>query len=138
MGAIEVDTRKVDDLRAALLRSRDAAGPEMEKAVSTVSQAVLAGARSRVPRGPSGAARASLRIIGAQDTETVTGGGQKAPYYGWLDFGGRVGRNKSVLRPYRKQGRYLLPALMDAQALIEASLDEAVQGTLRAGGFHGG
>ena len=40
----------------------------------------------------------------------IEAGGSKVPYYPWLDFGGRVGRRKSVHRPFLKDGRYIYDA----------------------------
>jgi hypothetical protein len=69
---------------------------------------VVSGAQGKVPRHTGRAARS----IKAQSTRTearVSAGGNKAPYYPWLDFGGRVGKSKSVYRPVLKSGRYIYP-----------------------------
>jgi hypothetical protein len=57
------------------------------------------------------------------------------PYYPWLDFGGRVGRSRSVVRPYLKQGRYIYRAYFAnrdrfAQLLEDTLVDVARQAGL--------
>jgi hypothetical protein len=67
-------------------------------------------ARPRVP-SDSGRARATVRAASTQTQGRVVGGGTRAPYYPWLDFGGRVGREDSVRRQFREGGRYIYPGL---------------------------
>ena len=45
----------------------------------------------------------------------MSGGGNKAPYYPWLDFGGSVGRRRSVRRPFLDKGRYIYAAYFRAR-----------------------
>lgn len=66
-------------------------------------------ARSRVPRR-SGTAAASIKTRSTRTLARVVGGGNRAPYYPWLDFGGRVGRSHAVHRPFLKEGRYIFRA----------------------------
>jgi hypothetical protein len=61
----------------------------------------------------SGRAAASLKPRSTQTSVRVAAGGTKAPYYPWLDFGGRVGPRKSVRRPFIGDGRYIYPALSE-------------------------
>lgn len=55
----------------------------------------------------SGKAARSVKARSTRTAVRVVGGGNRAPYYPWLDFGGRVGRNRSVKRPFLKDGRYI-------------------------------
>lgn len=75
-------------------------------AFNTAGDTVVDDARRRVPRR-SGAAQRTLKAKSTRTQARVAGGARKAPYYPWLDFGGKVGRNGSVSRPFKKQGRYL-------------------------------
>lgn len=59
--------------------------------------------QAKIPRRTGRAAR-GVRVV--SDTVQYT-----EPYTAWLDFGGRVGINKSVSRPFIKGGRYLFPTL---------------------------
>jgi len=63
-------------------------------------------ARARVP-SRTGRAKGTVKARSTETSATVTGGGSGAPYYPWLDFGGRVGRRRSVKRPFLVEGRYI-------------------------------
>ena len=43
----------------------------------------------------------------------VVRAGDDVPWYGFADFGGRVGRKRSIKRTYIKGGRWLFPAVRD-------------------------
>ena len=58
----------------------------------------------------------STFLIAKTRPKIPTRTGRAAPYYPWLDFGGRTGRKKSVVRPFIKEGRYLYPTLGEHQA----------------------
>jgi hypothetical protein len=55
----------------------------------------------------SGRAKRSVKARSTQTTARVQGGGKKASHYAWLDFGGRVGKDRSIYRPVLKNGRYI-------------------------------
>lgn len=80
-------------------------------ALNEAVELVIDYARPRVPR-QSGAAARSIRARSTAGVARVMAGGRRAPYYPWLDFGGRVGRGRSVSRPFHKEGRYLWKALV--------------------------
>ena len=66
-------------------------------------------ARGRANRGKlTGASRDSIRAMGP-----VVRAGDDVPWYGFADFGGRVGRKRSIKRTYIKGGRWLFPAVRD-------------------------
>lgn len=134
---IGIDTKEVADLKARLGRSETALDAAVDDATKLIAHGVLTAARRKVPRGRSGNARASLRLVGSSGTQTITGGGQKAPYYAWLDFGGRTGIRNSVHRTYKRGGRYIFPGLVSQSAEIAQALDRAVDDALRAGGLDG-
>lgn len=85
-------------------------------------------AKSRVPTGPGrrGHAKTSIKAKSTQSLVRVSGGGKKFPYYPWLDFGGRVGRNRSVLRPFIKEGRYIWAAFGDNRERVQKKLTESL------------
>ena len=74
------------------------------------AQLIVNYAQPRVPR-KTGRAAGTLKARSTRTESRVSGGSKRASYYGWLDFGGRVGPKRSVHRPFIKQGRYLYPAL---------------------------
>lgn len=75
-------------------------------AFNEAADIVVQDARPRVPRR-TGRAAASLRAQSTRTAARVAAGGARVPYYPWLDFGGRVGRNRSVARAFLKEGRYI-------------------------------
>lgn len=87
-----------------------------------------------IPRR-TGRAAASLVAKSTRTSARVSVGGRRAPYYPWLDFGGRTGPGKSVERPFYKEGRYLYPTLRRVSPEIEAKLGEALVAVARDAGL---
>src|SRR5258705_3090786 len=75
-------------------------------ALNGVAEVLIGAPRPKIPH-LTGAAAASLRAQSSQSEARISVGGAKAPYYPWLDFGGRTGRKKSVVRPFFSEGRYI-------------------------------
>lgn len=91
------------------LRRLDSDLPKaLRLAMNEAADLVATDARKLVPRR-SGRAAASIRVASTRTAVRVRAGGPKAPYYPWLDFGGRVGRKKATVRRFDKEGRYLYP-----------------------------
>jgi len=78
-------------------------------AFNEAADLVVDDARPRVAT-QSGRARKTVKAASTRTKARVSGGGGRAPYYPWLDFGGRVGRNRSVKRTFKKKGRYIYAA----------------------------
>lgn len=78
-----------------------------------------------IPRR-TGAAAKSLKAKSTRTSARIGVGGKRAPYYPWLDFGGRTGRNRSVKRPFLKEGRYVYPTLRRERPEIEDKLQTAL------------
>jgi hypothetical protein len=77
--------------------------------MSDLAREAASDARTRADRGKlTGASRDSIRALGP-----VIRAGQNVPWYGFADFGGRVGLKRSIHREYIKGGRYLFPAVRD-------------------------
>lgn len=94
-------------------------------ALNDVANILVDAARPKIPQ-QTGAAAASLKAQSTQSAARVSMGGSKAPYMPWLDFGGRVGRKKSVLRPFYGDGRYVYPTLAEQRSNIEAAMIKAL------------
>jgi len=77
-------------------------------ALNEVADVVIGEARPKVPTLTGRAAR-SIRARSTRNAVRVTAGGDRAVYYPWLDFGGRVGRHGTAARAFLKEGRYLYP-----------------------------
>ena len=95
---------------------------------------VVDDARPRIP-SRSGKARRSVRAASTVGAKVrIKGGGRRAPYYPWLDFGGRVGRAKSVRRPFLKEGRYIYRSFFDNRDRVYRALENAIIETARKAG----
>lgn len=120
------------------LRKMDASLPrQLRIALNQSSDLVINKARPDIPRR-TGAAAASLKARSSQREARVAAGGRRAPYYPWLDFGGRVGRKRSVERPFIKEGRYIYPSLRKNRPEIEAVLEKAITRLARDAGVEVG
>jgi len=87
-----------------------------------------------VPRR-TGRAASSLRARSTRTQSRVAGGSARAPYYPWLDFGGRVGRRHAVRRPFLKDGRYLYKSFFDHRDEFEEVLESELQDIVRRSGL---
>ena len=93
------------------LRQIDADLPKQLRVILNQSVTVVIDwAVPRIPRR-TGRAAASVKARSSQRESRVAMGGRRAPYMPWLDFGGKVGVNRSVDRPFLRRGRYLYAGL---------------------------
>lgn len=95
-------------------------------------------AMPKVPRGPGkgGHAASSVKAKSTRTSARVTGGGNRFPYYPWVDFGGRVGRKKSVRRAFYSDGRYIYPGYYLNQDEVYAQLLKSLVGVADEAEFH--
>lgn len=122
--AVAHDAIQIDGLAAfsRALRQIDADAPKELRLIGNTAADVVAGrARSRVAR-QSGRAQRSIKASSTRTLSRVKGGGPRQPYYPWLDFGGRVGRKRSVKRRFIKSGRYIYPSYAAKRSFIQAQL----------------
>lgn len=87
-----------------------------------------------IPRR-SGAAARSLKARSTRTSVRIAVGGKRAPYYPWLDFGGKTGRRKSVERKFYKEGRYLYPTLRKNRDEFTKIMESALIGVARGAGL---
>lgn len=102
-------------------------------AFNGAGEAIVNDARRQVPTR-SGKARASVRATSTQKAFRITGGSKRVPYYPWLDFGGKVGRGRSVSRPFIREGRYIYASYFRHRDELAAGLEEALIDAARAAG----
>lgn len=93
----------------------------MRVTLNSVTDLFIGWVRPQIP-ARTGAARASLKAQSTQSEARIAAGGPRAPYYPWLDFGGRVGRRKSVVRPFISEGRYIYPTLAERRPDVEDAM----------------
>lgn len=134
------DPIKIEGLREFMLglRKIDGALPKgLKEASNKAALIVVNEAKPRVPVGPGkgGHASKSIKVASTAKAARISAGGKKFPYYAWLDFGGRVGPNKSVRRPFIKAGRYIWAAFDDKRADVERTLAEELEALARRAGM---
>ena len=83
----------------------------------------------------SGRAKSTVKARSTQTAVRVVGGGNKAPYYPWLDFGGRVGPGKSVKRTFVKEGRYIYGSYFDNRDRVQEGTVAALVNAAEAAGL---
>lgn len=128
---------KINGLKE-LSRQLKAAPGEAEKmikpALNEAAQIIVNVARPKIPT-LTGAARSSLSVKSTARESRVQAGGTKAPYYPWLDYGGKIGRNGSISRPFDKGGRYIYPAYAQEHANIMRLLEQRIAEAVAAAGL---
>lgn len=105
---VAVEVTGIRELRRALEQVEKGMGREVGQAGKRAADMLTPLIRGRVP-ARSGRAGGSVRAVTVQGGGGVRAGGAKAPYYPWLDFGGRVGRRHATVREFIPQGRYVYP-----------------------------
>lgn len=109
------------------LREVDRDLPNVLRAAGNqAAQIVVRDAKGRVPRR-SGRAAGSVKASSTRTAARVQGGGKRVPYYPWLDFGGHVGRNNSVSRPFLKEGRYIWKSFADHREEVRDAMEEELR-----------
>jgi hypothetical protein len=106
-------TIKVDGLKEfqASLRAMDRDLPkQLRIMLNRATGVVIDWAVPRIPR-LTGRAAGSVKAKSSQREARVSMGGRRAPHMPWLDFGGAVGPNRSVTRPFIRRGRFLYAGL---------------------------
>lgn len=103
-------------------------------ALNSVVDIVVDDARPRIPRR-TGRAANSLKSQSTQSKARIKAGGSRAPYFPWLDFGGRTGPAKTVVRPFYKKGRYVWLSFADKRDEVTAALDGALANVARGAGL---
>lgn len=121
--AIKIDG--LNQFRANLKTIERGLPKALRLAFNEAADVVVQDARPRIP-SKSGRARASVKAKSTQAFSRVSGGGNKVPYYPWLDFGGRVGKGKSVRRPFLTDGRYIYNAFYSNRKRYVEVLERAL------------
>jgi hypothetical protein len=129
---IQVDG--LNQLRKSLKAGGEGAEKEIRPALNEAAGIVVRVAQGRMP-SLTGAARRSVRVSSTSNKVRVTAGGSRAPYYPWLDYGGRTGRGGSIVRPFDKGGRYLYPAYGAQRKNIMALLEKRIVAVIERNGL---
>lgn len=126
MAIIEpIKIKGLRDFQSALKHMDGETQKMLRVVLNAVAEPIATAARSRIP-SVTGKARASIRVASGQREAKIKAGGAKAKYYPWLDFGGRVGRKRSIKRPFLNDGRYLYPTFRSRRAETLKTLEDAL------------
>lgn len=132
-----IQVKGLKELRSTLRGIDKELGPELRKGLNEVAEIVLDTARPLVPTR-TGKARASLKAGSTEKAVQIKAGGAKVGYWGWLDFGGSVGKGRkgggkkaptapgSVKRPFIMGGRYIYPTMARKRDEIEEKFYEVI------------
>lgn len=113
------------DLGSALKAADAEASKELGQMMKGIAQGVVADVSHRVPYR-SGKAASSYKARGSARGASIAWAGERAPYVPWLDFGGKVGRHKTVSRPFKQGGRFLYPTIADNMHDVEELVAQAI------------
>jgi hypothetical protein len=94
-------------------------------------QLVITWVKPKVPRR-TGRTVASLSTRVSATSATITAA---APQFGWLDYGGAVGRKLATIRQYRPGGRYLQPGVAAREEAITAAMEALQTDAARSAGL---
>lgn len=137
MATIEpIKIKGLRDLQATLKDLDGESQKLLRVALNDAAETVVAGSRRLVPTR-SGKARASIRAASSQREARVSAGGTRAPYFPWLDFGGRVGRKRSVVRRFIPGGRYIYPTYGRNRLSIMEDIERSVSKLISDAGLDG-
>jgi hypothetical protein len=132
-----MDPIKIDGL-ADFTRNLKKLDTDLPKALriafNSCADVVVQDARQSIPTR-SGKAKASVKARSTSTASRVVGGSTKVPYYPWLDFGGHVGRRRSIRRPFLKEGRYIYNAYFDNRARYAELVEQALLDVARQAGI---
>ena len=122
------------DLQRALKDFAEGTTRELATAMKTIATRVADDVRGRVPV-KSGTAARTVKASGTARGAAIKAGGDRAPYYQWLDFGGKVGRDRSVSRNFIRSGRYIYPSIARHHEETTRLVDDVVRTLAIKAGF---
>ena len=141
MASFHVEVEGLKEVRKAI---RDLGDKDAKKALRLANKAaaevVAAAAREKVPVR-TGKAQRSVKAAATQLQGSVKGGGTTVPYFGFLDYGnkvgsgGGVGRKDSNPRPFYFGGRYVYPALNEHRQDVTDVFADEISAVIDAAGF---
>lgn len=134
MDDASVKVTGIVELQKALREIDKELPKELAAGLAEAADIVARAARQKMPV-KTGRAVASVKVRKQQRGAALAYGGSKAPYAPWLDFGGSVGRHKSIHRPVITGGRYIYPALKEHDVEVRAKVDEVLERMAKKAGF---
>jgi hypothetical protein len=128
--ALKIEIGGLTKLSRAL-RAVDKEAPKQLRLTFNDSAALLIDrTRPKIP-AITGAARRSLVARSTRTAARVAVGGKKAPYYPWLDFGGKGKKpGRPAQRDFFREGRYVYPTLRQIRPEIESMLQDSIRAVI--------
>ena len=132
--SLKVEVRGIRELSSAFKRVDAELPKELKAAFLRIAGSVTDVARGKVPV-ISGKAASSIKPRASARGASIAFGGTAAEYFPWLNFGGRVGRNQSIVRERVEPDRYIYATIIAKRGETEAAVDGAVKEVARQAGF---
>lgn len=110
---------------------------ETKKIGLDIAEMIAAFTRRKIPTGPARNGHVKHTVQGKirRGLPVVDGGDLAHPYYGWLEFGGRVGIDRSVFREKIPDGRYIVPTTVERRAQIDEMMADGLETMMRRYGI---
>lgn len=132
---LAVSVNGVRELQGALKQIEETLPRELRTVFNAAAEHVARRARPAVPV-KTGRLVATIQPASTQRVGRVAYNRPgSVPYAGFIEFGGAVGRNRSVRRPFIRQGRYLFPAAEQEREPVIHTLEYELGGLIRRAGL---
>lgn len=125
-----IEVQGLREFAAKMRTARPELAKELKVGLNDAAEIVVNAAEPKVPHLSGNLAR-TLRATSTPKVGKVTMGKSSVPYAGFIEFGGAVGRNRSVRRPRVPQGRYLLPAYEANRARVQVVAEHVISEVAR-------
>lgn len=117
------------------LRKLDSDLPKMLRVgLNEAAGIVIDYARPRIP-SRTGRAKSTLKARSTRTSMRISAGGRRAPYYPWLDFGGKGPNNRPAKRPFYSDGRYLWHGFIMKRDELNVALVRSLISTAESAGI---
>lgn len=126
-GIARVSVVGLAELNRSLRRLDSEAPKALRLALNTSAEELVRKIQAQIPKR-RGKAASSVKTASTRTEVRIRFGGPRAPYYPWLDFGGRTGKLKRTVRPFYREGRYIYPTLRRERGAFETALTAALAG----------
>jgi hypothetical protein len=135
MEDLKVEVGGLAQLSRALKAVDSDAPKQLRLGLNEAAQLLVDRTRPKIPE-LTGASRRSLVARSTRTSARVAVGGKKAPWFPWLDFGGKGKKpGRPSARTFYREGRYVYPTLREIRPLIEKQLQDSITAVIRNAGL---
>jgi len=129
-----VRVKGLNEFRRSLKQLDKDAPKALRVAFNSAAELIVSEATPRIPRR-TGRAQGSVKVRSTQTAARIVGGSKRVPYYPWLDFGGSVGRKKTVTRRFLKHGRYIYDSYFRNRDKFRDNLSDELNQVVKQAGL---